>query len=62
MGKASRVLDYDPDRKPHQYGMLITAMTTIPCLLSVPFFLLSGFKMREIKRQKKIRGEHNEED
>jgi hypothetical protein len=53
MGYVSTKFDVDPINKPDEYGWLITAMTVVPCVLSVPFFLTSGYKMRKIKRAHK---------
>ena len=39
----------DPDVR-QQYGYIMTAMTTIPCLICVPFFFIAGLKMRQIKK------------
>jgi len=57
MGILSRDLDVDPVRNPTQYGKLISSMTVIPAALSIPFFLVSGYKMRQIKRAKIESGE-----
>ena len=37
----------DPLDHPKEYGLLVTSMTVIPCALSIPFFLISGYKMRK---------------
>ena len=62
MGYISTKFEVDPLTKPDEYGWLITAMTVVPCLLSVPFFLASGYKMRNIKRAQKEQGEPSQYD
>ena len=42
----------NPADNKKEYGYLITCNTLIPCVLSIPFFLCSGYKMVEIKRKK----------
>ena len=37
---------------PTRYGNLISWFTMLPNALSIPFFLLSGLKMREVNRLK----------
>jgi MFS family permease len=44
--------DIAPLTNPTEYGNLITSCCVFPLLLSVPFFLYSGFVMRNIKRAK----------
>ena len=51
MGYVSR--DVDPVMSPHKYGIEVSAFTIIPCALSLPFFLFSGLKMRNIKLENK---------
>jgi hypothetical protein len=41
-----------PLSNPTEYGNLVTAFTTIPCLICIPFFLYAGVIMRNIKREK----------
>ena len=57
MGNISRGLDIDPVKYPRQYGYLATANTAIPDFLAFPFFMIAGFYMRAIKRQKLVSGE-----
>lgn len=42
MGSLSRTFDLDPKRYPQVYGNLVTVMTAIPDMLSVPFFIAAG--------------------
>lgn len=51
----------DPLNHPKEYGDLVTYMTVVPCALSVPFFLISGFKMRSIQRKKVALGEQTKQ-
>jgi len=62
MGYLSTSLNLDPNKTPDEYGYLITALTVLPCLISIPFFLFSGLKMRQIKRALKEKGEPSEYD
>jgi hypothetical protein len=57
LGKLTDSYHLDPTRNPSGYGDLVTAMTVIPCSLSIPFFLISGYKLRTIKRRKIALGE-----
>lgn len=50
LGSLSKEYGYHPTNTPHDYGRLVTIFTVGPCLLSVPFFLISGIQMRNIKR------------
>jgi sugar phosphate permease len=50
MGYIVETYNIHPSSSPERFGYLITAMTSIPCLLCAPFFLISGLKMRAIKR------------
>ena len=62
MGFIAVTYNLHPDHDQKDYGRLITALTTIPCLLSAPFFFLSGLKMRAIKRRQVALGEITKED
>ena len=41
----------DPTYDPHQYGLLVSIGTIVPCAISIPFFLISGYKMKKIKEE-----------
>lgn len=49
--------DIHPSETPEGYGTIITLFTVVPCLLSVPFFYISGDIMRNIKRKQIAQGE-----
>ena len=57
MGGLSTYYQVDPVYHPTAYGDLISFMTVVPAALSIPFFLISGYKMRSIKRAKIASGE-----
>jgi TRAP-type mannitol/chloroaromatic compound transport system permease large subunit len=57
MGNLSENMNLDPVGRPKQYGFLVTANTAIPDFLAAPFFLIAGFYLRAIKRQKLVTGE-----
>lgn len=50
-----RIFDLNPIDNQLYYGYLVTAMTTIPCLLCCPFFLCAGVLM--VKKRKKLEAE-----
>jgi hypothetical protein len=52
MGYLVSHYDVDPLKNPLEYGYLVSSMTVIPCLISVPFFLYAGCKLRTLKRIK----------
>lgn len=47
MGNLTDTYDIQPATNPRQYGNLVTSMTVIPCLLSIPFFLYAGKRIME---------------
>ena len=62
MGYLATKYNLHPTDSPRKYGQLITILTTVPCALSAPFFLISGLKMRNLKRQKIAMGELKKEN
>lgn len=41
-----------PASNPHEYGKILSYSTILPCALSIPFFLISGCKMKKINEAK----------
>ena len=53
VGKLSAYLKVNPISTPHQYGDLITLLSVGPCIMSIPFFIISGLKMRKLLSEDK---------
>ena len=48
-GYVSHRYNLDPAVNPEELGKWISAMTIIPCALSIPLFLIGGCKYRNFK-------------
>ena len=46
-------MDVEPSTNPEQYGLKVSVFTILPCALSLPFFLVAGWKMKQLKQEKK---------
>lgn len=62
LGELIFYLNLSPEKTPKEYGQLIAYSTIIPCIICIPFFLLSGFKYRQIKLAEKEKSEGHDKD
>lgn len=49
LGNLIAEFDYSPEETPAEYGNLLAAATILPCILSMPCFLIAGFRYRAVK-------------
>jgi hypothetical protein len=45
-------VNLDETITPRYFGTLMTMYTALPCALSIPFFLIAGYKMVKIKAER----------